>query len=277
MNRDILAAFTIPKEALCAPPWGRVGPQVLPAASPRPGGQPHPTRQRAAQGLGLGSQGCCDQVPRVSRHQTAFAHSSGGKEPQAKVSSGLVPPEALKDLALVPPERLAAPATLGPRRLARAPPLRPRLHLAFRAPSGSASAPLLMGAPVTAVGTRRTRTRLPPRKPHCDAGRARRPWRARPWGGHSASQRGRGRRGEGNRAGVSRRLAPAAADAGRPRQGHHYSCWAPPSLLAPGRRRVLPPRLPAALPRPAAEPPACGSICPVSFGSSFGFAWLMPQ
>lgn len=80
-----------------------MGPRVLPAASPRPGGQPHPTRQRAAQGLGLGSQGCCDQVPRVSRHQTAFAHSSGGKEPQAKVSSGLVPPEALKDLAVVPP------------------------------------------------------------------------------------------------------------------------------------------------------------------------------
>lgn len=161
-----------------------MGPRVLPAASPRPGGQPHPTRQRAAQGLGLGSQGCCDQVPRVSRHQTAFAHSSGGKEPQAKVSSGLVPPEALKDLALVPPERLAAPATLGPRRLARAPPPSAPAFTwpsALR-PSGSASAPLLMGAPVTAVGTRRTRTRLPPRKPHCDAGRARRPWRARPWG-----------------------------------------------------------------------------------------------
>lgn len=255
-----------------------MGPRVLPAASPRPGGQPHPTRQRAAQGLGLGSQGCCDQVPRVSRHQTAFAHSSGGKEPQAKVSSGLVPPEALKDLALVPP---GAPGGSGHPRPSPArtctPALCPRLHLAFRAPSGSASAPLLMGARVTAVGTRRTRMRLPPRKPHCDAGRARRPWRARPWGGHSASQRGRGRRGGGNRAGVSRRLAPAAADAGRPRRGHRYSCWAPPSLPAPGRRRVLPPRLPAALPRPAAEPPACGSICPVSFGSSFGFAWLMPR
>lgn len=224
-----------------------MGPPVLPAASPRPGGQPHPTRQRAAQGLGLGSQGCCDQVPRVSRHQTAFAHSSGGKEPQAKVSSGLVPPEALKDLAVVLPERLAAPATLGPRRLARAPPPSAPAFTwpsALR-PSGSASAPLLMGAPVTAVGTHRTRTRLPPRKPHCDAGRARRPWRARPWGGHSASQRGRGRRGGGgNRAGVSRRLAPAAADAGRPRRGHRYSCWPPP---------LAPCSWPATRPAPAAS------------------------
>lgn len=159
-----------------------MGPRVLPAASPRPGGQPHPTRQRAAQGLGLGSQGCCDQVPRVSRHQTAFAHSSGGKEPQAKVSSGLVPPEALKDLAVVPP---GAPGGPGHPRPSPArtctPALCPRLHPAFRAPSGSASAPLLMGAGHC--------SRDPPHanavtsgKPHCDAGRARRPWRARPWG-----------------------------------------------------------------------------------------------
>lgn len=124
-----------------------MGPRVLPAASPRPGGHPHPTRQRAAQGLGLGSQGCCDQVPRVSRHQTAFAHSSGGKEPQAKVSSGLVPPEALKDLALVPPSawRLRPPSALAgshvhPRPL---PPPSPGLPRSVRvcvspAPDGSA-------------------------------------------------------------------------------------------------------------------------------------------
>lgn len=256
-----------------------MGPRVLPAASPWPGGQPHPTRQRAAQGLGLGSQGCCDQVPRVSRHQTAFAHSSGGKEPQAKVSSGLVPPEALKDLAVVLPERLAAPATLGPRRLARAPPPSAPAFTwpsALR-PSRSASAPLLMGAPVTAVGTHRTRTRLPPRKPHCDAGRARRPWRAQPWGGHSASQRGRGRRGGGEPGRGVSEARPCSRGRWAPSSRSPLQLLAPPSLPAPGRRRVLPPRLPAALPRPAAEPPACGSICPVSFGSSFGFAWLMPR
>lgn len=254
-----------------------MGPRVLPAASPRPGGQPHPTRQRAAQGLGLGSQGCCDQVPRVSRHQTAFAHSSGGKEPQAKVSSGLVPPEALKDLAVVPP---GAPGGSGHPRPSPArtcsPALCPRLHPAFRAPSGSASAPLLMGAGHC--------SRDPPHANAVTSAKA--PLRRRPVLG------GPGGRGLGGTlCQPARTRAPGWGEPGRgvsearpcsrgrwaPSSRSPLQLLAPPSLPAPGRRRVLPPRLPAALPRPAAEPPACGSICPVSFGSSFGFAWLMPR
>lgn len=254
-----------------------MGPRVLPAASPRPGGQPHPTRQRAAQGLGLGSQGCCDQVPRVSRHQTAFAHSSGGKEPQAKVSSGLVPPEALKDLALVLPERLAALATLGPRRLARAPP---------------PSAPAFTGLPRSVRvcvspapdGSAGHCSRDPPHANAVTSAKA--PLRRRPRSealagaalGGTLCQPARTRApgwGEPGR-GVSE-ARPCSRGRWAPSSRSPLQLLAPPSLPAPGRRRVLPPRLLAALPRPAAEPPACASICPVSFGSSFGFAWLMPR
>lgn len=231
-----------------------MGPRVLPAAWPWPSGQPHPTRQRAAQGLGLGSQGCCDQVSRVSRHLTAFAHSSGGKEPQAKVSSGPVPPEALKDLAVVPPR---APGGSGHPRPSPArtcsPALCPRLHPAFRAPSGSASAPLLM---VTEGHCSRD-------PPHANAvTSAKAPLRRRP-----RSEALAGAALGGTLCQPARTRAPGWGEPGRGCLGGSplqprtlgalvavtVTAAGPPSLPAPGRRRVLPPRLPAAL--PPAEPP----------------------
>lgn len=193
------------------------------------------------------------------------------------MSSGLVPPEALKDLALVPPSawRLRPPSALAgshvhPRPLPLPSPGLPRSVRVCVSPAPDGSAGHCSRDPphANAVTSAKAPLRRRPRSEAlagaalggtlCQPARTRAPGWGEPGRGVSEAR-------------------PCSRGRWAPSSRSPLQLLAAPSLPAPGRRRVLPPRLPAALPRPAAEPPACGSICPVSFGSSSGFAWLMPQ